>query len=113
MLLRITLLALSLCWLVYASSLLMMPQEAVGWCETEDRGDVVPEFKVDKTFVVVDWEGSGDDGLYGQASWMLDEELQLTTCTVEIPLPDKVWGDEDMDTVGHEFLHCLIGDFHE
>jgi hypothetical protein len=88
------------------------PQEAVGWCETEDRGDVVPEFQYSRTFVEVRWS-EADDEFYGKASWMIDEELELTTCVVEIPLPEKVWGSKEMDTVGHEFLHCVIGDFHQ
>jgi hypothetical protein len=77
------------------------PQEDVGWRVAEDRGDVVPEFQYNKTFVVVRWS-EADDEFYGEASWMVDEELELTTCMVEIPLPEKVWGSKEMDTVGHQ-----------
>jgi len=33
-------------------------------------------------------------------------------CRIHAQKPTKVNGDEKMDTLGHELLHCMIGTFH-
>lgn len=82
------------------------------WCVAEDRGKVVPEFRADAALIYWRTTTDDNDGKYGDASWLLDEELNITTCLIDSPMPADVWGDEDMDTLGHEALHCFTGDFH-
>jgi len=33
-------------------------------------------------------------------------------CRIHAQKPTRVTGDDKMDTLGHELLHCLIGTFH-
>jgi hypothetical protein len=85
------------------------------WCVADPRMDeaVVPEFEVEISLIKWSNYNNPDDGQYGEASWFLDPDLEITTCDVEAPMPGTVWGSKEMDTFGHEMLHCFIGDFHE
>ena len=89
--------------------------DAVPWCVDDPRMDneIVPEFRV--AMSVVMWVDANDpnDGQYGEAEYFLDTDLEITTCLVTAPMPTYEWGDIDMDTFGHEILHCFIGDYHE
>jgi len=73
---------------------------------------VHPEFVAGTSLVKVNWI-EGERGMEAQASYMYDEETNSTICVITVRMPDQVIGDPDMDSLGHELLHCLTGDFHE
>lgn len=43
----------------------------------------------------------------------LDPDTNTNICKLFVPMPTHVLGDDKMDTLGHELLHCLVGDFHD
>jgi len=52
----------------------------------------------------------------GLTYWQEAEFEDGTTgviCRIYGPIPTHVYNDPDMDTLGHEFLHCAVGGFHE
>lgn len=60
------------------------------------------------------YKGQDDDdftSVLGLTSWAVDEN-GVTHCTIWGPIPKHVYGDDAMDTLGHEFLHCIAGSFH-
>lgn len=77
---------------------------------------VRPEYKATSLTVTVHWisEHMNVEGVdsEGAAAFTFDPASNSATCEVWIPTPVLVLGDAAMDTVGHEFLHCLTGDFH-
>ena len=78
---------------------------------------VQPEFRASSTLVRVNWitgpmNYQGDE-VVGLSKYIYDEELNASICEIWIPMPKLVHGDEAMDTVGHELLHCLTGGFHQ
>lgn len=84
------------------------------WCVDDPRMDneIAPEFHADAALIQWSLTSDTEDGYYGDASWMLDEELNISTCKINAQLPQYEWGDMDMETFGHEVLHCFIGDYH-
>ena len=100
--------------IVFAAFTIDARRNAPAWCEDDPRKDepVVTEFRADMALIVWGATSDPDDGNYGKASWMWDEELNVTTCKIDAPMPGKVWGDIKMDTFGHEVLHCFTGEFH-
>lgn len=58
---------------------------------------------------LLDDNGEEYDGL---ATWILNEARTMSFCEIWIPVPMQTLGDADMDTMGHELLHCLGGEFH-
>ncbi len=78
----------------------------------EPYGDpVTPEFLADMSLVHFNWI-EGERGMAAYASYVYDEETNSTICVVTARIPDEVIGDPDMDSFGHEVLHCATGDFH-
>lgn len=43
----------------------------------------------------------------------LDPDTNTNICKLFVPMPTHVLGDDKMDTLGHELLHCLVGAFHD
>ncbi len=73
---------------------------------------VHPEFIAGTSLVKMNWI-EGERGMEAWASYMYDEETNSTICLITARMPDQVIGDPDIDALGHEFLHCVTGDFHE
>ena len=78
---------------------------------------VKPEFRADSTVIRVHWiKGTihyeGEE-VVGLAKYLYDDDLNASICEIFIPMPQQVVGDADMDTIGHEMLHCLTGAFHQ
>lgn len=71
-----------------------------------------PEFEVKTTLVTINWI-EGKSGPEASASWLYDEETNTTICVIIARRPDAILGDPDMDSLGHELLHCLTGNFHD
>ena len=78
---------------------------------------VRPEHKAIGALIRVNWiDGyvmNDGERVAGMARYMYDDELNQSVCEVWIPMPKRVLGDDRMDTVGHEVLHCLAGAFHK
>jgi len=82
------------------------------YCYEPYGAPVGEEFVAGRVLVQVVWV-EGERGSEVHSSWSYDEETDTTICKVWIRRPEQVEGDPDMTGVGHEFLHCAIGDFHE
>lgn len=82
------------------------------YCYTPYEEDVRPEFVADISLVTIRWV-EGERGMEAFASYYYDEETKATICLIAARMPTNVIGDPDMDTLGHELLHCLTGDFHK
>lgn len=95
-------------------ALLITASEVYGeeYCYVPYGVDVHPEFIAGVSLVKMDWV-DGERGMAVFASYMYDEETNSTICLITARMPDQVIGDPDMDSLGHEFLHCITGDFHE
>jgi len=57
-------------------------------------------------------DASGDSILVeGLTYWWRTDDGKVH-CKIFGPIPEYVNDDPDMDTLGHEFLHCISGEFH-
>ena len=81
------------------------------YCYTPYPSPVTQEFKAARVLVEIEYLDTGRGELV-ESSWYYDEETNTTICKIWIRVPDDVIGDPDMDGLGHEFLHCMIGNFH-
>lgn len=95
-------------------ALLITVTEVYGeeYCYVPYGENIRPEFIADGSFIKMNWV-DGERGMEAFASYMYDEETSLTICVITARMPDQIIGDPDMDSLGHEFLHCVTGDFHE
>jgi hypothetical protein len=85
----------------------------------EAHGQLVsPEFQADTAIIKVTWV-TGPIDYNGEKVVGLtlytepDPDTNTTICKLWIPMPTHVLGDDKMDTMGHELLHCLVGGFHD
>ncbi len=85
--------------------------KVVEYCYVPYPSPVTLEFKAARVLVEIEYLDIGRGELV-ESSWYYDEETDTTICKVWIRIPDDVIGDPDMDGLGHEFLHCMIGNFH-
>lgn len=46
------------------------------------------------------------------AEYVPNFEKNFSWCKITTLFPERVLGDPRMDALGHELLHCIIGDFH-
>ena len=83
----------------------------------EATGEFVkPEFQAQSTMIRVHWitgtvNVDGTEAV-GYSKYLYDPELNASVCEIFVPMPKRVVGDDRMDTLGHELLHCLAGQFH-
>lgn len=72
---------------------------------------VIAEHYADTMQVKVNWLF----GPRGEAAWSEWELLAdgSVDCEIWVHRPEQPLGDPDMDALGHEVLHCFIGEFHE
>lgn len=85
----------------------------------EAHGELVkPEFRADTAILKIvyvngpfDYNGEKVVGLALYTG--LDPDTDTNICKLFVPIPTHVYGDDKMDTLGHELLHCLVGDFHK
>ena len=104
----------TVCW---AIAILAAAAPRSAWAEEEycyvPYGvGVHPEFVAGISLVTMKWV-DGPKGMEAWASYMYDEETNSTICVITARMPDQIIGDPEMDSLGHEFLHCVTGDFHE
>lgn len=71
-----------------------------------------PEFNAKTSLITIVWV-EGEKGLEATSSWLYDEETNTTVCVITARRPDAILGDPDMDSLGHELLHCLVGSYHD
>lgn len=72
---------------------------------------VLPEHLAKRTFMEVIWLDQ-PRGIEAKSAWAYDEETETSICRIWVRMPNQILGDPDMDSLGHETLHCLTGDFH-
>ncbi len=82
------------------------------YCYEPYGAPVEEEYRAGRTLIQVVYLDA-ERGEEANASYLYDEETDTTICKIWIRVPDQVIGDPDMDSIGHEVLHCLIGDFHQ
>ena len=85
-------------------------------CYEPYGSNVEPQFLAQYAFVKIHYitddlniDGEPADGA---AIFAYDPATGISGCEVWIPVPMQVLGDPEMDTIGHEFLHCIAGYFH-
>lgn len=106
--------------------LVLALEELVGECpegnicyEAYGTG-VEPEYVLQGAIVKVDFVTEEEmivlagPEMDGYAEYVLPVEGgTISLCKLTVMMPERVLGDPQMDTIGHEFLHCIVGDFHE
>lgn len=73
--------------------------------------EVRPERMSTKFKGTVNWYHDGPRGGNVYASWDIEDDGTVD-CELWLIMPRQIMGDPDMDGIGHEFLHCVAGDFH-
>ncbi len=75
---------------------------------------VEAEYVLDGSIVIIKFvdasEMADDEEAY--AVYTVDFKLNASICLIVAQFPTHVLGDPIMDSIGHEFLHCIVGDFH-
>lgn len=80
------------------------------WCVAEDRGNIVWEYDITNVCVTMHWTNRSRD--WGRSECEHHPEENFAYCEVWQRRPKKVWGDPNMETLGHESMHGYAGDFH-
>lgn len=74
---------------------------------------VSPEYILKGAIVNVRFVDADSLDVDGYAEYELDPDGRpFSWCVITAPMPTQVLGDPAMDTLGHELLHCVTGDFH-
>lgn len=84
---------------------------AAGYCYEPYSTAVVTEFEAEQALVIIHWTDTGRGG-DAASTLYYDEDTLTSICEVWVHKPEQILGDPDMDALGHEVLHCLVGDFH-
>lgn len=88
----------------------------------ESRGEhVVPEYELEGALVRVHLYDTvaevqaavGDSTGEAFAAYEVLPELNVSRCEIWAARPRYVLGDPNMDSLGHELMHCIGGAFHE
>lgn len=96
----------------YAANLKALDEtETEEYCYAPYGTAVVPERMSTEATVKIYWFHDGGRGGAAFADWVIDDDGALT-CELWIHMPKQILSDPDMDSIGHEFLHCVAGDFH-
>ncbi len=83
------------------------------YCYEPYGSNVEPQHLAQFTFIKVNYLTDPlPDGSEGMSAWIYDPASETSICEIWAPVPMQVLGDPAMDTLGHELLHCLAGDFH-
>jgi len=82
------------------------------YCYVPYGGRVHAEFVAKGSIVRINWV-EGERGMEASAEYTYDSKADITVCVITARMPDFIIGDPDMDSLGHELLHCLTGNFHE
>ena len=100
-------------------------EPGVSYCFIPGDEKVKPDFELKHTSLKVNWYDTIDEvqqatdtkNIEGMSEWYVavDPETgeEFSWCELWVPRPVSVNGDPNMDTLGHEVLHCLMGSFHE
>ena len=75
---------------------------------------VEAEYVLQGTILKVIWTAPEDmpEDTEAYARWVVDWDANASWCVIHAQFPEQVLGDPRMDALGHELLHCLVGDFH-
>lgn len=76
---------------------------------------VEAEHVMDGSLVTVEFVDADDpklEGVEAWAEWVISVEHNVSACHITAQFPTHVLGDPIMDSLGHEFLHCIVGSFH-
>ena len=90
-------------------------EEVSEYCYDPYGQDVEAEHAVNYVYLRVIWNdnGRGGDAWSEWEIWEDENGEIFSECTVSVPPPQQILGDPDMDALGHEVLHCIIGNFHD
>ena len=84
------------------------------YCYKPYGAPIEAEYVMTGSLVIIRWtpEDQMPDGVEAFAEWEVDYENNFSACVITATPPQQVLGDPRMDALGHELLHCLIGNFH-
>jgi len=85
--------------------------ETDDYCYAPYSTKVQPERMSTRAVVEVRWFHDGLRGGDAFSDWTVRSD-GTADCVLWIHMPQQILGDPDMDGIGHEFLHCVAGDFH-
>lgn len=109
---RVTLVLLSLLLGYVAGMLVVTVYADEGlYCYNPYGRPVIAEHYADTVRLKVNWLFD-DRGEVAWSEWDIAED-NTVDCEIWVHRPEQPLGDPDMDALGHEVLHCLIGDFHD
>lgn len=110
--------AVAIAGLFYLDVLDACPESMI--CYEPYGGPVTPEYINPGAVVFVRFlppeeiivDGEQTDGWSYSEPVVTPDGNLFTLCIIAAPMPEQVLGDPAMDTLGHELLHCLTGEFH-
>jgi len=78
-------------------------------------------YDVNSTYVIVNWFDSekelqralNDDTLAGLSECEMRPDFNTSFCELWLVRPTDSKDEYNFDTIGHEFYHAIVGDFHE
>lgn len=85
------------------------------YCYEPYGAPVEAEHVMQGAIVQVNFLPAGHQDLHGSeaiATWVVDYDNNVSWCVINTQFPEQVLGDPRMDALGHELLHCIIGEFH-
>lgn len=123
-------LCVALTALLIASPFMMFAMDADqgAVCYLNEGEEVKPEYEATGLILVVHWFDTAEElraavaesepgydvtDLEGFSLCTRMPELNAAVCDIWVQRPTHVMGDMNMDTLGHEVLHGLMGDFHD
>ena len=89
----------------------VIAEESSLYCYAPYGKQPLAEFEAGTALVVVHWI-DGERGGEARSEFLYDASTDVSLCEIWVIRPEQILGDPDMDALGHETLHCLIGDFH-
>jgi hypothetical protein len=115
-------------WLLLLLPLPVLAEAAMS-CRFVEIEPVVPVYSFRHAAITVHWHGDYESmneeltSFVGEHEPVLAwtqcsepvtvNELTVNPCVIHAIPPSMVEGDRRMETLGHEFLHTVIGDFHQ
>lgn len=93
-------------------ALTMCPENLI--CYEPYGVPVQAEYVMDGSLVAITFVDESDmpTDTEAYATYYPDFETNMSVCVITAQFPTHILGDPIMDSIGHEFLHCIVGDFH-
>lgn len=112
---RFEFLTLLVCFILigYAAMLHLENERELPGMAIDASEVIVPEYKARAAIVFFEWVDADDpvlDDRWGETEYTLNDQ-GIGVCRITTAEPvfiDDVWS----DTLGHELMHCIYGDYH-